>query len=662
MLKCLKNCHSKVSLFIWNHRKLFSIMLMILCFADLYARAGGGNNYRSSSSSHSSSFSHSSSSSSSSSSGSGSIFDLFYLLYLAFKYPVIGIPLLIFGIIFIYFAIKNSATNATINKSIRIQNDMAIEKIVSELKAKDPAFNIDSLIIRFKSAFTAIQDAWSNQNLSKVKNFISDGIYERFSLQFREQKDRNFVNKVKNIQIRECTPVFLVSDKVYETLTVRITASAVDYYENLKTGELIDGDKDISSIFTEYWSFIRKTGTKTVNGNGLIEGYCPNCGAPLTLNSHVKCEACGSLIKSGQFDWVLAEITQADEWSSEVQASAPGVKDMQAADPDFSIQNLEDKTSVIFWRYIETLRTGSIDPVRKMATDKFCSSDMVKTEKNQTGEDIIPADCAVGSVDTLGILMEDAFDTAFMEVRWAGAKLLKSDLTRVSLSSLRSSIFVLIRKHSITAPKMNALSSAHCPNCGAPVSDDTSDACVYCNTVLNTGSHDWVLDKITYSYDVEVKNALAKLISSYEEDDSDDSFSDETEDDAPRTGKEMVSWMIVAMLADGVLDNKERKLLFDYALRSGVGTYDIKKLIESAQAGILEAPEPETPEEGKEWLKAMIYMAYADGVISDSELKAITMLGNKIGMDKKEISQLLNEIKQKIYRDSKAFLKEFNNK
>jgi hypothetical protein len=37
------------------------------------------------------------------------------------------------------------------------------------------------------------------------------------------------------------------------------------------------------------------------------------------------------------------------------------------------------------------------------------------------------------------------------------------------------------------------LSSAHCPRCGGPATDDTVDACEFCGAVCNDGKSGWVL-------------------------------------------------------------------------------------------------------------------------------------------------------------------------
>jgi predicted amidophosphoribosyltransferase len=41
---------------------------------------------------------------------------------------------------------------------------------------------------------------------------------------------------------------------------------------------------------------------------------CPNCGAPLKVNSTGICEFCSGKITSGEFDWVLSLIEQDESY------------------------------------------------------------------------------------------------------------------------------------------------------------------------------------------------------------------------------------------------------------------------------------------------------------------------------------------------------------
>ena len=57
--------------------------------------------------------------------------------------------------------------------------------------------------------------------------------------------------------------------------------------------------------------FIRKTGVKTKPGEATVNTTnCPNCGAPTKITSSGKCEYCGSIVTTGEYDWVLSSLSR----------------------------------------------------------------------------------------------------------------------------------------------------------------------------------------------------------------------------------------------------------------------------------------------------------------------------------------------------------------
>ena len=52
------------------------------------------------------------------------------------------------------------------------------------------------------------------------------------------------------------------------------------------------------------------------------------------------------------------------------------------------------------------------------------------------------------------------------------------------------------KKGILTQEGTSKLKTTNCPNCGAPTTITSSGRCEYCNSVITTGSHDWVLSGI----------------------------------------------------------------------------------------------------------------------------------------------------------------------
>ena len=59
-----------------------------------------------------------------------------------------------------------------------------------------------------------------------MRPFISDGVHERFSLQFAEQKAEGYRNVMENVVVVAAAIVDSASDEIYDEVTVRIQARA----------------------------------------------------------------------------------------------------------------------------------------------------------------------------------------------------------------------------------------------------------------------------------------------------------------------------------------------------------------------------------------------------------------------------------------------------
>ena len=341
----------------------------ILCNLPLLAQFGGGGG-----------FSGGRSSGGSSGGGGGGDGGLIYLLFmLVVHYPVIGIPVLIVVVIVGIIGSKKSGSYAVgeyqssvISKGRQMQASHQKESAIAGLQAKDAEFNEGRFLSNVKKAHGQLQDAWTRQSVDPVQHFISDSVYERCKIQFGEQIAVGYKEHVDNLEIYSCDVAHVEATKLYDIITVRISASMDVYRTDLKTGDKISGHS-VPDGFTEFWSFIRKLDVKS-SEHSLYDGNCPNCGNSLTLNQNTSCMACGAMVKSGQYDWILSEITQACEWDIKEDEAIPGQAEILKSDPGFSIQHLEARVSVMFWRIIHSYREGKTNAINKMATETFCDS------------------------------------------------------------------------------------------------------------------------------------------------------------------------------------------------------------------------------------------------------------------------------------------------
>ena len=185
---------------------------------------------------------------------------------------------------------------------------------LAALQAKDPNFNQQMFLDRAQAAFFALQKAWMDRNLEPARVYMSDGIYHRWKAQIDAMIAAHKKNVLDNLVIGGVQIVKVQTDPNFDSITVRIDASAADYeVDDTTANKVIYGSRQ-DQPFTEYWTFTRSGAARTKAGEGAEVTQCPNCGAPLSINESGVCSYCKATVTSGQFGWVLDNITQASEW------------------------------------------------------------------------------------------------------------------------------------------------------------------------------------------------------------------------------------------------------------------------------------------------------------------------------------------------------------
>jgi predicted lipid-binding transport protein (Tim44 family)/uncharacterized tellurite resistance protein B-like protein len=587
--------------------------------------------------------------------------------------------MLIMGVVVAYAVIEKMVKNAQGDSSphqdvqilrtgARVQSTQRWAAAEQTLKTRDPTWNRQTFLARIGKAFVQTQEGWSRQDLAKVQAYVSDGIYERFSLQIQEMKQDNLRDHMEQIRVVQSEIVQMESDAVFDTVHVLIRASVVNYRVHLKTNAWVEGSKS-PETFGEIWSFFRRPGAKTLAKPGLIEGFCPNCAAPIEIGRAAVCGSCSSYLRSGEHDWVLAEITQECEWVVTDGKSIPGLDRMRKADPGFHLQHIEDRLSVVFWRTLVADRLGNPDPVRKFALPAFVDEMAARYACNDKGIRSIFTGCAVGSVEVVGVYAVESLDRLFVEVRWSGrlsdidqqGKIIK----RASAPKNIHNIFCFQRRHGVITEWKNTLMSSHCPNCGAAESGSEL-ICSYCNHAYNDGAKEWVLEKYIAPHDAEFREYLKqiKLL--------DGTFREELPIKIPvaarpaasaptraillRSPADGIRWLATVMLADGVIDDKEMASLRGFAERCRVPTAKLMEIVEAAKVQTALPAFNMSKEEVREVLKMMIAMGLADGAVGEAEMAIIRTAGQKVGYAEADLSLLIAFEKNRLLTEAKKAL------
>ena len=575
--------------------------------------------------------------------------------------PMVALGIVIFivilAIIIITQKLRETQVSTTIRRGMSSIADANRQASLARLQAEDPGFDPVLFAARVRKAFAQIQQSWSEMKLEPIRPFVSDGVYERFLLQIAEMRHLDYRNVVEDLAIMDVEIFQVELDTHFQCISVRISAAARDFDLSLSTGKTVRPDEG-QQAFAEIWTFIRRRGAKTQGNNpGLFEGHCPNCGAAVAMNQHAKCQQCGAILRSGLYDWVLSEITQDGQWSPRQATQIPGVASLQQRDSGFNTQAMEDLASVAFYRKNASDRIGSINPLLKIARPAY-----LENYGKWVGVKPRPVflQCAIGGVDLAGVFAENGSNTAIVQITWSGQRCQvrnTCELDRQEQTGINTLVMAFARSASATTNLDTCVSSAHCPNCGAPLQDDAATTCEFCQTVLNDGSRSWNLIGAYPSATPQAMDLIHRARSgSAPQAELSSGKTNLPPGPMPR-GPALLAWAVATCCSDSILDNRERKILEQTARARGIPPETLQVMIDAALNQTLHPPAPQDREEALSWLGCMAESALADGAISPAEARLMQSLAQSSGITNQEVKTLINATRSRLYAQARDALR-----
>lgn len=205
------------------------------------------------------------------------------------------------------YSASGGGVEAGTNAPTVVHRDVVIR--LKELQARHPDFRLADFQKRVQDIFMAINEAWTRRNWAAARPFETDALFRTHRYWIEDHLQRGLVNRLGEIRLTSLQISNVVLDAFYESITVRLFASMIDYTVEEKTNKVVSGDPKTARSFTEYWTFVRSVGARKRRVENSHQ--CPSCGAALDkVNQTGVCEYCDTLITCGDFDWVLSNIEQ----------------------------------------------------------------------------------------------------------------------------------------------------------------------------------------------------------------------------------------------------------------------------------------------------------------------------------------------------------------
>ena len=177
-------------------------------------------------------------------------------------------------------------------KKIKQNSEMLLNKLLEKEQTTKEEF--------YKKLFNIYKDvqiSWMNFDYDKMKNLVSDEMFNMYHSELQTLELSNQKNVMKKIKYNSCELLSLEENEEALNIKVKLNVRCYDYIVNSKTNDLIKGYKDKYWFYEYEIEFIK---------NKNINHSCINCGTKLEKNMN-KCPSCGSIILNNNEEWVMSK-------------------------------------------------------------------------------------------------------------------------------------------------------------------------------------------------------------------------------------------------------------------------------------------------------------------------------------------------------------------
>lgn len=180
---------------------------------------------------------------------------------------------------------------------------------INEYLTVDPQFSEAAFKEKLANMYVRFQHSWTAKNMDDLRPYLSDALFAQCDSGLDHYRITFTTNVVEKIAVLDTAIVGWTQQGGNDTIVARLRTRIIDYTVNDDTGEVIKGSKTAEKFMEYEWTLSRTSGQVTQNGvDGTKAQNCPNCGAPININSTAKCEYCGSILTTDTFDWVVTNI------------------------------------------------------------------------------------------------------------------------------------------------------------------------------------------------------------------------------------------------------------------------------------------------------------------------------------------------------------------
>jgi predicted lipid-binding transport protein (Tim44 family) len=134
----------------------------------------------------------------------------------------------------------------------------------------DPSFNENAFCEKAEDMFFKIQGGWTRRDLTVISDLLTPQMRDTFQGDINRYVADKKINRLENIAVRNVEIVDASQEQGEEYITVRYTASLLDFTTD-ESGGVLSGSSTDPVKFLEYWTYTRKVGERNWKLSGITQ-------------------------------------------------------------------------------------------------------------------------------------------------------------------------------------------------------------------------------------------------------------------------------------------------------------------------------------------------------------------------------------------------------
>lgn len=168
---------------------------------------------------------------------------------------------------------RGAAPQPAEDRAIADVPDDGLKAALTEIRGRDPSFDLDGFLQGGRAAFTMIVEAFGKGDRATLRPLIADGVFNEFARAIDDREGRGWAHTTELVNLRAAEVAAAALRGTAARVTVRFTSEQINVTRD-GDGTVVDGDPRRIAEVVDLWTFERDTRSRDPNWQ-LVETGAP---------------------------------------------------------------------------------------------------------------------------------------------------------------------------------------------------------------------------------------------------------------------------------------------------------------------------------------------------------------------------------------------------